>query len=190
MTRTPLIIDFRTPATGFATPVELWLACHQRVLIMARMVDRLRDHLRRTGADESARTTASSIRRYFDEAAPRHHEDEEVDLFPCLRARLKGRGSRRLASAMSRLSDDHRTLDRLWSVLRVDLAEVEVGTTVALEAPVVADFVAGYQGHCEAENDLIAPALVSVLTVEQMAAIAESMARRRAVAWGVLAARH
>jgi len=190
MTRTPLIIDFRTPTEGFANALELWLACHQRVLIMARLVDRLRDHVSRNGADEAARTTAASIRRYFDEAVPRHHQDEEIDLFPCLRAGLKGRGSRRLATAISRLREDHRTLDGIWSVLRVAVVAIESGTSVIPDTPVVADFVSGYQGHCETENELIAPALARALSGEQMVAIAESMARRRALVWTSLAARH
>ena len=40
------------------------------------------------GADAEAAESATSIRRYFNEAAPRHHEDEEIDLFPRLPQRL------------------------------------------------------------------------------------------------------
>lgn len=188
MTRIPLIIDFRTPAAGLATPLELWLACHQRVLLMARMVERLRDHLAANSIDEAARTTATSIRRYFDEAAPRHHQDEELDLFPCLRAALKGRGARRLAGTMTRLSSDHRMLDGIWSQLRMALVQIEVGAPAILDGPVVTDFVARYTGHCEIENEMIAPALATALTAQQTALIAQSMSRRRAVDWDVLAA--
>ena len=48
----------------------------------AALLGRLAEHLGTHGANEDAQVTATSIRRYFNEAAPRHHEDEEVDLFP------------------------------------------------------------------------------------------------------------
>ena len=62
-------IDFRTPGAGFDQPVEMWLACHERVQRFAALLSRLADHVRKQGADEDAQVTATSIRRYFNEAA-------------------------------------------------------------------------------------------------------------------------
>ena len=74
------IVEFRSPDAGFDQPIEMWLACHQRVRRFAALLQRLRVHLLSAGADEEAQMSAASIRRYFNEAAPRHHEDEEVDM--------------------------------------------------------------------------------------------------------------
>lgn len=114
-------IDFRTPAAGFDQPLELWLACHDRVRRMCTLLQRLLEHVRKAGVDEQAKVTAVSIRRYFDEAAPRHHEDEEIDLFPRLLQRLEGRTESEAAgvrNAITLLDSDHREMGRLWSILR------------------------------------------------------------------------
>ena len=53
-------IDFRTPAAGFDQPVEMWLACHQRVQRFAALLSRLAEHVRKQGADEDAQVTAQA----------------------------------------------------------------------------------------------------------------------------------
>ena len=111
------LIDFRTPAAGFDQPLELWLACHDRVRRMTSLLERLYEHLQEGGADDAAQVTAASIRRYFEEAAPRHHEDEEVDLFPLLRRLLPQKAPEDEAAvlaALRRLESEHVELGKLW----------------------------------------------------------------------------
>jgi hypothetical protein len=57
------LLDFRTPAAGFDQPLELWLACHDRVRRMTGLLERLREHLLNMGSDDAARVTAATIRR-------------------------------------------------------------------------------------------------------------------------------
>mgnify|MGYP001765205654 CR=1 FL=1 len=61
-------IDFRTPGAGFDQPLDLWQACHERVLRMCTLLQRLQEHLRTRDVDGDAKVTAVSVLRYFDEA--------------------------------------------------------------------------------------------------------------------------
>lgn len=184
-------IDFRTPAAGFDQPLELWLACHDRVRRMCALLQRLLEHVRDSGVDEQAKVTAVSIRRYFDEAAPRHHEDEEVDLFPRLLARLEGRTESEatgVRNAVALLETDHREIGRLWSVLREALNAIEGGDAGAFDEAVVALFVTRYRSHCEIEDTVIAPALRRALPEQELEAVGRAMAQRRGVDWDEIAA--
>jgi hemerythrin-like domain-containing protein len=184
-------IDFRTPAAGFDQPLELWTACHDRVRRMCTLLQRLLEHVRETGVDEQAKVTAVSIRRYFDEAAPRHHEDEEIDLFPLLLERLEGKTESEAAgvrNAIELLESDHREMGKLWSILREALTQIEHGDAGALDEAVVALYVSRYRAHCEIEDTIIAPALRRVLGKKELEAVGRAMARRRGVDWDELAA--
>lgn len=180
------LIDFRTPAAGFDQPLELWLACHDRVRRMTGLLERLREHLGTIGADDAARVTATTIRRYFDEAAPRHHEDEEVDLFPLLRRLLPQKDPKRLPeveAALSRLEADHVSLGRVWQVVRPLLQAIERGEPATLDAETVNAFASGYRAHCEVEDTVIADALRLCLADADLDALGQAMAERRGVDW-------
>ncbi len=179
-------IDFRTPAAGFDQPIDLWLACHDRVRRMASLLERLREHQLDKGADESARVTATSIRRYFDEAAPRHHEDEEVDLFPLLRRRLPTKAPRKakeVNAALDELERDHVEMGRLWQALRETLEAIEAGKNVPLQPELVRNFADRYRQHCEIEDTVIANALRRCLGDRDLDALGQAMAERRGVDW-------
>jgi hemerythrin-like domain-containing protein len=180
------LIDFRTPAAGFDQPLELWLACHDRVRRMTGLLERLLEHLGNMGADDAARVTAATIRRYFDEAAPRHHEDEEVDLFPLLRRLLPARAPERLPEveqALARLEADHASLGRVWQELRPVLEAIERGEPARLDAATVRTFADGYRGHCEVEDTIVADALRLCLGGADLDALGQAMAERRGVDW-------
>ena len=82
---------FGAPAVGFDTPFEMLEACHERVErsldLLARLCSYLHDH----ACDDTARQAARDVLRYFDIAAPLHHEDEELHVFPLLLALAEGR---------------------------------------------------------------------------------------------------
>ena len=180
------LLDFRTPAAGFDQPLQLWLACHDRVRRMTGLLERLREHLGTMGADDAARVTATTIRRYFDEAAPRHHEDEEVDLFPLLRRTLPARAPRRVRAveqALLRLQADHLALGKVWQQLRPALEAIERGEAVQLDGELVRTFAEGYRGHCEIEDTVIAEALQLCMDDADLDALGQAMAERRGVDW-------
>ena len=79
----------RSPAASFAEPFAMLDACHDRMLRSLQLLERLCLHVKQQGAvDEQAARAAQDVLRYFDIAAPLHHQDEELHVFPALRAPL------------------------------------------------------------------------------------------------------
>lgn len=95
---------------GFDQPFEMLEACHERVLRMLALLDRLRVHLRTKGCDDSARQAARDILRYFDQAAPLHHEDEELHVFPP----LLEQGDAQTVALVQRLQREHGLMSADW----------------------------------------------------------------------------
>ena len=180
-------IDFRTPGAGFDQPVEMWLACHERVQRFAALLSRLAEHLRAQGADEDAQVTATSIRRYFNEAAPRHHEDEEVDMFPRLRERLDSAQDRMVLDVLDQVEADHLEMAGVWQRLDATLAEIARGNAVTLEQPLIDRFTTMYRHHIDAEERVLLPALKKVLDKSDWQAVGRAMAERRGLEWDDIA---
>lgn len=180
-------IDFRTPAAGFDQPLAMWHACHERVARMNNMLQRLVDYLKTHAVDKDAQVTASSVRRYFEEAAPRHHEDEEIDLFPRLLEKLRqhssGPAAEHIGAAIQSLLSDHEEMHALWQTLRAQLQQVEAGEKPAFDDAQVMLFVTRYRAHIEIEETEIGPALKRLLTDDDLRQIGQGMARRRGVNW-------
>ena len=109
----PLLLH-RAPGAGFEQPFEMLGACHERVERMLALLERLAQHLPQHGADEQAAGAARDVMRYFDQAAPLHHEDEERHVFPALRAS----GRPELAALAARLHEDHERMAAAWAALR------------------------------------------------------------------------
>jgi len=176
-------IDFRTPGAGFDQPVEMWLACHERVQRFAALLSRLAEHLRGQGADEDAQVTAASIRRYFNEAAPRHHEDEEVDMFPRLRERLDPTQDSTVLDVLEQVEADHLEMAGLWKRLDETLAVISRGKALALEQSLIDRFATMYRHHIDAEERVILPALKKALSKHDWQAVGRAMAERRGLDW-------
>jgi pyridoxamine 5'-phosphate oxidase len=176
-------IDFRTPGAGFDQPVEMWLACHERVQRFAALLARLIEHLGKHGADNDAQVTATSIRRYFNEAAPRHHEDEEVDMFPRLRERLHAQADKAVLDVLEQVEADHLEMAGVWAALDADLAQVARGNAVQLSQAAVDRFATMYRHHIDAEERVLLPALKRALSARDWQQIGRAMAERRGLEW-------
>jgi len=184
--RMKAFVDFRTPAAGFDQPIEMWLACHERILRMIALIVRLCEHLAAGGSIEAAGVTATSILRYFDEAAPRHHEDEELTLFPRLLAHLQGADRQKIERTIDDLRYDHGRLERSWTALRPALVAITSGTTVSLDTEATVGFVTDYREHVERENDVLASAFRRAFDAVELEAIGRAMAARRGLDWDEL----
>lgn len=181
-------IDFRTPAAGFDQPLAMWIACHERVMRMCGLLQRLHEHIRDHGVDEPASITANSILRYFEEAAPRHHEDEEEDLFPRLVQRLScetngGEARDTVAHAVEQLVAEHASLADDWAALKVKLEAIERREPVLLERAAVDAFSARYRQHIALEETVLAPSMQLAFDAATWREIGKSMAARRGVDW-------
>jgi hemerythrin-like domain-containing protein len=173
---TSVIALHDAPAAGFDAPFEMLEACHQRVERMLSLIERLGAHLDAHGADEQARQAARDVMRYFDTAAPHHHEDEERHVLP----RLRAHGHAALAD---RVQGDHHTMTAAWSAVRAVLVAIEQGHWPQVGRPATAaqwrDFVALYRVHIALEEDEAYRAALPHFDGEALSAMGAEMARRR-----------
>lgn len=75
---------FNAPAVGFEAPFDMLEACHERVRRSLALLNRLVTWVDEHGHDDMSRSAASDVLRYFNLAAPLHHQDEELHVFPLL----------------------------------------------------------------------------------------------------------
>jgi hemerythrin-like domain-containing protein len=169
-----------SPAAGFAEPFEMLAACHERVERMLALLARLRAHLAAHGDAVQGQQAARDIMRYFDQAAPQHHRDEELHVFPPL---LAG-GEPRVVEVVQRLLRDHAQMEARWPAARAVLQRIAEGT---LRQPGAADdaaldaFASLYGAHLQAEDEIAYPAARGVLDAPAQRAMGEEMMRRRGV---------
>jgi len=166
-----------SPAAGFDQPFEMLGACHERVRRMLALLERLRDHLRAHGADGQARQAAADVVRYFEQAAPAHHEDEERHVFPL----LLREGDTALRATVERLRRDHLAMAAQWPEVQAVLRRVAAGGALptADEEAACAGFAALYADHLPAEDGLVFPAARARMDAAAQHAMGEEMARRR-----------
>lgn len=169
-----------SPAAGFEQPFEMLEACHERVHRMLALLARLREHLHTHGPDTQAQQAARDVMRYFDQAAPLHHQDEELHVFPPLLAQ----GEARVAALVRKLQEDHGAMEARWAGARTVLARVAEGRGAdvdAAEDAALDAFTALYDDHIRAEEEIAYPAARAVIDEPTCKAMGEEMMRRRGV---------
>lgn len=203
MTSSPLL--HAPPAAGFDEPYEMLAACHERAGRMLDLMARLSAHLSahlsaRLSAplssrpsvpgvapsppcpvDDPARQAAQDLMRYFDVAAPAHHDDEERHVFPLVEAQ----GDAGLRQLVARLRADHDAMRAQWPALRADLAALAQGDVPpegwpAYEARWQA-YAAMYRAHLQLEDAQVFPAGAGWSDEAQRRAMGADMAERRGV---------
>lgn len=169
-----------TPGAGFDEPFEMLGACHDRVRRSLDLLQRLRDYLKAHACDDSARQAARDVLRYFDIAAPLHHEDEELHVFPPL---LAG-GDAALTDLVRQLQRDHVLMAERWAAARVGLQALADGAVQAFTPAHETDldrFAQCYDDHLRHEDDRIYPAARALLDDPAQQSMGQEMARRRGV---------
>jgi pyridoxamine 5'-phosphate oxidase len=175
-----------SPSAGFDQPLVLIANCHERIRRMVELLVRLLEHLEEFGADERAAICARSIGEYFEDTWRCHFEDEELDLFPRVRARLRDRHSasaQRIIHAIDALIAQHRSFLPLWKRIEPSLKDVQRRTSMHLNASAVHEFAAAYRTHLDLEEDILTPAYAHLLTAEDLRQIGSAMATRRGQCW-------
>lgn len=171
----------RAPAAGFEAPFEMLGACHERVERMLGLLEKLQQHVRARGWDESVASAARDVMRYFDQAAPLHHEDEERHVFPPLLAS----DDAALRGVVQRLQQDHRDMAIAWAAARVVLASVAQAPPTGWahfspqQEATLAGFSRLYDRHLREEDGLVYPAAQAGLSREALQAMSADMMRRR-----------
>jgi hemerythrin-like domain-containing protein len=170
---------FTAPAAGFDQPFDMLKACHERVERTLRLLQKLVLHVTDHGVDAQARSAAPDVLRYFDIAAPLHHQDEELHVFPMLLAR----GDPSLSGPVHRLQADHRRMGELWADLRPWLVAIagadEQRLHLAAFSHAARAFSDIYAAHIATEEQLIYPAAEQLCADATLQAMGDEMRERR-----------
>ncbi len=168
-------------APGFDQPVAVLAHCHTRIRKQLTTLHKLLAHLPQHGADVDAQQAAHAILRYFNDAAPLHHEDEEEDLLPQLETTARGEDASQLQAILPRILEEHRQMETLWRRLEEQLGKIATGQPALLSAEDVARFATLYDDHMQLEENVIAPMAKRLFSAGQMQQLGDGMRVRRGV---------
>ncbi len=171
---------FNTPAVGFEQPFAMLEACHERVERTLTLLQRLRAYVREQAADDAARQAARDVLRYFDIAAPLHHQDEELHVFPL----LLSQGAPSVVAVVQQLQHDHACMAADWAAARGALQAMADGAAAGFGAEDEArldQFAQRYQQHIQAEEGTAYPCAQALLGQGELHAMGLEMAARRRV---------
>ncbi len=168
-------------APDFDQPIAVLKHCHNRIRKQLSTLDKLLAHLPEFGADEQARQAAAAVVKYFEKAAHLHHDDEEQDLIPMLRAVAQGEDAATLQALAPTILQDHKDMDALWQDLHEQLTAVAEGRSTVLSASAVQRFCQRYAAHMEREESTMAPMALRLFSPEQMTQLGQAMQRRRGI---------
>ena len=173
---------FFEPAPGFDQPIAVLKHCHDRIRRQIGTLQRLVAHLQKHGADEEAQQAASAVLRYFSQAAPNHHADEEIDLLPVLQAVASGADAGALQQLLPQLLHEHQRMETLWHALEPALQAIAAGDCVPLPEAALSEFADMYLSHMVKEETVVAPMALRLLNPSQIARLGEAMRVRRGIA--------
>jgi len=170
------------PGVGFELPFDMLDACHERVERMLRLLGKIREHVATHGADEQGRQAARDVMRYFDQAGPHHHEDEERHVFQALLAQRDPA----VVAVVIRLRQDHQEMAVQWSQVRAALSALadagEGWPGFSAEDQQRFDaYDALYRRHLVDENGVAYPAARTLIRGEALQAMSTEMMARRGV---------
>lgn len=165
----------------FDDPLEILTLCHEKVRRFARLALKLGDHVARHGSDDAAADAAQKVLRYFNMAAPLHHDDEDLDVYPALIAlnelSIDQDKKKVLVDSIHRLQKEHAELGLLWIEIKQWLEQVEQNKTITPPES-LGHFADVYIRHAEREESQIYP-YISLLNADTLREIGTSMAMRR-----------
>ncbi|QTN30026.1 hemerythrin domain-containing protein [Rhodoferax sp. AJA081-3] len=162
-------------------PFDMLRACHDRVHRMLTLLGKLQAHVVVHGVDAQARQAARDVMRYFDQAAPLHHQDEELHIFPAAHRS----GNPDAIAAVIRLGVEHQTMEADWRHLRAELQALLAEETsqplpLAWQTDqLVQAFCARYAEHIRIEEQLVYPCVERLLTPDDAQTMGSEMAARR-----------
>ncbi|MNR81135.1 Hemerythrin HHE cation binding domain protein [compost metagenome] len=176
------MIDLMGPAPGFDTPLAMLSACHRRIERRLEQLFPIAERLADPGPERHAEAlrVLSEVRRHFATAGVHHTDDEELTLFPMLRASSDAS----LHELLDLLEKDHEVIDAMHVELEAIADRLQAGVTAAdvqaLQLLAV-DLKVHYDRHIRQEDEHILPVASARLTPKQIAHLGFEMRRRRGV---------
>lgn len=181
--------DMKKPGgPDFSQPIAALKQCHDRIRKELLALETLRARLALHGADLETQQGAAAVMRYFDEAAPIHHADEEEDLIPMLQTVAKDADAALLALMVPSLMQEHAEMAQTWQALKQPLAQIAAGTAAELDLGQVKHFSLLYAAHMDTEETHIATMAKRLLDPERMHLLGNAMRARRGIAASAITA--
>jgi len=168
-------------APDFDQPIAVLKHCHDKIRKNLQTLQKLPAHLEAHGADDEAQKAASAVLRYFRDAAPNHHADEEEDLLPMLQGTAQGDDKHLLDTLQPQILDEHKQMDLIWVKLEAQLDAIVSRQNPALDAADAEQFAALYTAHMEKEEGNIAPMAKRLFSDAQMQQLGNAMRARRTI---------
>jgi pyridoxamine 5'-phosphate oxidase len=169
------------PAPDFDQPIAVLKHCHDRIRKQLATLQKLPPHLAQHGADAEAQQAAGAVLRYFTQAAPHHHADEEQDLLPMLRLAAQDGDATQLERLLPEIAAEHLQMDAMWRTLETQLRQIASGSAPSLNESGVREFTELYTAHMEKEESYIAPMAKRLFDTAQMAQLGQAMKTRRGI---------
>lgn len=166
-------------APDFDQPIAVLKHCHDKIRKNLQTLQKLPAHLQAHGADPEAQKAAAAVLRYFRDAAPNHHADEEEDLLPMLQQTAKGEDRQLLDTLQPQILDEHKQMDLIWIKLAAQLDAIVSAQAATLAEHDAEQFAALYAAHMEKEEGNIAPMAKRLFSEAQMQQLGNAMRRRR-----------
>lgn len=165
---------------SIAAPLEMLEDFHQVMRRHARALCALADCCEAPGfPSHEQRETALAIVRCFDEAAHRHHRDEEEDVFPAMVKAVPSDELNALRDLLFRLRRDHRQLEAQWAPLSRMIAAIAQGHRTPLLPAHAAEFAATLERHLALEDSQLWPLARRLVDKRLTEHVALRMAWRR-----------
>ncbi|UOO89380.1 hemerythrin domain-containing protein [Vitreoscilla massiliensis] len=157
-------------APSFEDPIAMLLACHDKIRRFCAELSLLPSYVAEHGCDEQAHASAKRIRQYFNQAAPLHHLDEEVDLFPAYLPMAHPQD----AALIRQLCAAHTDMEQAWQRLNTQLHNL----SDSLSAADIQLFCQLYQQHMALEEPLFTR-IQAGLQADVLLGLGHNMANRR-----------
>lgn len=138
-----------TTAPTWDDPIEMLYACHDKVKKFCNQLEQLPKYLTEYGCNDMVRQAIAQIMHYFNTAAPLHHADEELDLFPEL---LKCYPVSE--TIINELIEQHTKLHQNWDILNHQLQEILDGYRDVIDSNIIQLFTQNYDHHILQEEQL------------------------------------
>ncbi|MFC5499443.1 hemerythrin domain-containing protein [Caenimonas terrae] len=150
------------PADGqLDTPLDGFSRCHLGILSQLTATAELPQLL---AAAERARHIAADTVELFDSSVPRHHADEENDLFPAVqRSAALGAECAQVAEMIRRLTAEHRAIEALWALVRPALKMAAHGAPAELDEEALERLGRTYLAHAREEEQHFLPLAQRIL---------------------------
>lgn len=157
----PIGVDMTNSHPSEVSAITDFSQCHMGILNKLEMLGELPALLEPA---RRARDIAERAVNFFQVAIFEHHQDEERELFPAvIRDCEKGEELDRILAMVHRLTEEHRSLEKLWKKLEPGLKHLAHGKSTDLQAQDIQHLVTQYAAHARYEEQEFLPLSQSIL---------------------------